>query len=259
MPRGSEGQPKAESAEECSAFEAALRRDLASAPVISYDSVLGGWPKRAFDLLLTLLSAPLWAPVMLIAALSAKLQHPAPVFVSDEKIGYGGAPFRCLRLRLDPPSAVIERLRVPGAPEEAPAPANDWGKIAAQAEASHAKWRRALSALPRLINVLRGELSLVGPTPLDSAEVEALPGSRRYYLSARPGVVDVASVAEEGQERATQHKVYALSWSLGLDVLLLWDGLRSLRDRGELWKPRQASAAQSARRSEALARRRAQA
>src|SRR5262245_20394785 len=103
MPRGSRDQQGAQNAGECSTFEAALRRDLASAPVVSYDATLGGWLKRGVDLTLTLLSLPVWAPVMLGAALVSKLRHPAPVFVSDERIGYGGRVFKCFTLRLDPP------------------------------------------------------------------------------------------------------------------------------------------------------------
>lgn len=256
MPRGSDGKPKAQNPDNCSAFEAALRRDLASAPVISYETVLGGWPKRAFDLVVTVLSAPVWAPVMLIAALRAKVKHSAPVFVSDERIGYGGAPFRCLRLRLDPPTAVIERLH---AGADTPEPANDLEVIVAQAEDPGAKWRRAISRLPRLINVLKGEMALVGPAPLTRADIDQLPSGKRYYLSARPGAVGISSIADSDAEESGQYKMYALSWSLSLDALLLWDALRSLRDRGELWRPRQAARARKIRQSAALARRRAQA
>jgi len=236
LPRGQNGPKSATPDGECTAFEAALRRDLASAPVISYDSVLGGWGKRAMDIALVVTAAPVWAPAMLIAAAWSKLRHAAPVFVSEQRIGYGGHAFDCRTLRIDPPSAVIERLH-PAAPDAAPEPANDWRDIASRAETGRAKWRRLFESLPQLINVLQGEMSLVGPAPLSAEELEPLKTSKRYYLSARPGVVGIASIADADAEDPGHYKIYALSWSLSVDALILWDGLRSLRQKGELWRP----------------------
>jgi exopolysaccharide production protein ExoY len=235
MPRGSSDPSGSQNAEVGDAFEAALRRDLASAPVVSYDATLGGWPKRAIDLSLTLMLAPLWLPALLGAALWAKMRHPAPVFQSDERIGYGGRVFRCFKLRIAPPMATIQRLRTQEGGEAAPA--NDLSVIVQQADSRRAKWRRAFERLPRLFNVIRGELALVGPTPLSREALEPLKTAKRYYLSARPGVVGVSSVADANEEEASQYKMYAFSWSLTTDALILWDALRSLRDRGELWRP----------------------
>lgn len=234
MPRGSSDQPGSQNAEECSAFEAALRRDLASAPVISYESVLGGPAKRVFDLALTILAMPIWLPILLGAMVWAKARHPAPVIQTRECIGYGGVPFTCFQVRLAPPSAVIERLHPP---KDETRPANDLNAIADRAEDGRAKWRRALERLPRLISVLRGDMSLVGPSPLGRDELEPLKTAKRHYLSARPGVVGVSSVVEADEEEASQYKIYALSWSIMTDVLILSDALHSLRNRGELWRP----------------------
>lgn len=228
MPRGSSDQPK-KSTEEGGTFEAALRRDLASAPVISYETVLGRWQKRAFDIVLTVLSAPIWAPTLLLAAGWAKLRHRGRVFTSEERVGYGGVHFNVFGLRMTPQTAVIEQLR----------PVDDQTALIAaapQAERTSAKWRRMIEALPRLLNVLRGEMSLVGPTPLTREELNAVTAGKRHYLSARPGVVCISGMLEADQE-ASQYKLYALNWSLGADALILWDGLKSLRDRGELWQP----------------------
>jgi|GEM_PF-1934046 len=235
MPRGSADQQGSQKAEAGNAFEAALRRDLASAPVVSYDAVLGGWSKRAVDLTLTLIAMPIWLVVLFAAALVSKARHPAPVFLAHERIGYGGRVFKCFKLRIDPPTAKIERLRITGEPEEAPA--NDWNAMAVQAEAPQSKWRRALERLPQLFNVIAGDMALVGPSPLSRDQLEPMKTSKRYYLSARPGVIGVSAIADADEEDAAQYKMYALAWSLGTDALILFDALRSLRDRGELWKP----------------------
>jgi exopolysaccharide production protein ExoY len=233
MPRGSQDQPGAQNAEQCSAFEAGLRRDLASAPVISYDAMLGGWTKRAFDLSLTLLALPLWLPTLLAAAAWSKINHPAPVFQAAERVGYGGRVFKCFALRLEPPTAEIAQLHP--APEDGPA--NDLVAIAKKAETGREKWRRALERLPRLFNVLSGQMSLVGPSPLSREELEPMKTGKRYYLSSRPGVVGISTIVDADEEQASQYKIYAFSWSLMTDVVLLFDALRGLRDRGELWRP----------------------
>ena len=233
MPRGSSDRPGTQNAEECNAFEAALRRDLASAPVISYDAVLGGWTKRAFDLLLTLITLPVWASVMLIAAARSKIEHPAPVFQAHMRVGYGGREFKCFTLRLEPPTATIAHLH----PPKEEAPANDWTSIASKAEPRREKWRRAIERLPRLFNVLAGDMSLVGPSPLAQEQLEPLKTAKRYYLSARPGVVGISTIVDADEEQASQYKIYAFSWSPLTDAVILWDALRSLRDRGELWRP----------------------
>ena len=76
LPGGSPDQPGSRGADECSPFEAGLRRDLASAPIVSYDQMLGGPGKRAIDLLLTLLALPLWLPIV-EAMLSNRTVSPA--------------------------------------------------------------------------------------------------------------------------------------------------------------------------------------
>jgi len=232
MPRGSADQPSNVS-HEGEAFEAGLRRDLASAPVISYDSVLGGWQKRGLDLALCLLLAPLWVPLLLGAMAWARLRRVAPVFISSDRVGYGNRTFKCYSMRLAPPVAVIAQLR----PEADKPPAFDLAAIANNTEAHRAKWRRALERLPQLINVLYGDMSLVGPLPLSEAELEPLKTAKRYYLSARPGMIGVSAIVDASEEEASQYKIYALSWSLASDALVVWDGLRNLKDRGELWRP----------------------
>lgn len=234
FPHNAGDQPKAQNSTDCDAFEAALRRDLQSAPVVLCGAMIGGWGKRAVDLTLSVLTAPLWFPVLLGAAGVAKLTHKASVFQSFERIGYGGRPFQCWRLRLKPPMAKIEHLHR----DEDGAPAShDLTDIAVHAEGRQAKWRRALERLPQMFNVLKGEMALVGPSPLSRAQVEPLKTAKRYYLSARPGVIGLSVIGDDAEEEAGQYKIYAMSWSFTMELLITWDTLRSLRNRGELWRP----------------------
>jgi lipopolysaccharide/colanic/teichoic acid biosynthesis glycosyltransferase len=196
------------------AFQVGLRRDLASAPVVLYEPVLGGWRKRAFDLVLTSVAAPIWLPLIALSALWAKAQRRVLGFGAEPRVGYGGRVFAMYGMRLARPTAKIEALRAghyaPPVPRTPP-------------------WLRPLEQLPRLINVIKGEMSLVGPTPLSQEQLQSGAGSRRYYLSARPGVVGVGALAAAGDGEGAANKAYALSWSLAADVLILWE---ALRDRG---------------------------
>lgn len=229
LPSGSPDQQGSQGAESANAFEAGLRRDLASAPVVSYDAVLGGLGKRTVDLALALLSAPLWLPLMLAVAGWSKLRHGSPVFEFQDRIGYGGRAFKCRALRVTAPAPPVAHLRVVGEGE--------LSAMAGQAEGRRAKWVHLLERLPQMINVIAGDMALVGPSPLQREELEPLKTARRYYLSARPGVIGVSALVEGGVDDPTQFKAYALSWAFSTDALLIWEALRSLRDRGELWKP----------------------
>jgi exopolysaccharide production protein ExoY len=253
MPRGPVDENRARVREECDPFEAALRRDLASTPVVSYESAIGGWAKRAFDIAVTAVTAPAWLVLMFVAVSVAKLRHRERVIVSDERIGYGGIAYQCFHLRLD---SSVDGLVAPAAQGEAAA--NDLAAISQRAEDQRAKWRHALERLPQLFNVLRGDMSLVGPGPLVRADVEPLKTAKRYYLSARPGVIGVKGLVGEAQERAAQYKVYSLCWSLMTDVSLLLIACVSLHKRGELWKPGRTEH-QIAQSDEVAARRRARA
>lgn len=194
------------------AFQAALRRDLASAPVILYEPVLGGWRKRAFDLVLTLFAAPIWLPLVALSALWAMARQPGIGFGSEQRVGYGGREFAMYRMQLARPTAKIEVLRADGA-HHVPLVMRP------------PRWLCALEQLPRLINVLKGEMSLVGPAPLAQEQLQSSVGSRRHYLSARPGIVGIGALAEEGEGESSAHKAYALSWSLAADGLILWEAL----------------------------------
>ncbi|MFZ2029569.1 MAG: sugar transferase [Vitreimonas sp.] len=251
MPRGPVVEKNVSVREDCDPFEAALRRDLASTPVVAYESAIGGSTKRAFDIALVLITAPVWLTLLLAAALVAKLRHREPVFFSDERIGYGGRSYECFHLRLNARVADVLVLH----PQRTDAPAHDLATISLWAEDRRAKWRHAFERLPQLFNVLRGEMSLVGPAPLGRADLEPLKTAKRYYLSARPGVVGVSGLVGESEENAAQYKVYSMCWSLPTDVTLLLAACVSIRKRGELWKPRR-SERPLAQSEEAAARRR---
>jgi exopolysaccharide production protein ExoY len=194
---------------EPAAFQEALRRDLSRAPVVAYDEVVGRGQKRAFDLALTLLTLPVWGAVLFFATLRAKLRHRGRAIVGHERVGYGGRAFRCLCLRRSGPSLVAD----------------------AEDAAERDRPGTLLERLPQLFNVLRGQMSLVGPVPLALDQIEGLKSAQRFYLSARPGVFGIDAFIETDEDPANQYKAYARAWSLFIDAVILWDGLQ--RGKGD--------------------------
>ena len=89
-----------------------------------------------------------------------------------------------------------------------------------------------LDELPQLINVLRGEMSLVGPRPIIAPEIDGYPGDRAYfdsdgfddYAGCLPGVTGLWQIAGQSAhtDRVRLDSVYARNWSVVLDLLILW-------------------------------------
>lgn len=204
LPSGS-NSPGPQNAEETTDFESALRRDLASAPIVSYDDVLGGWRKRLADFSISLLFAPLWMAVMLAVAAWLAVSGKRPVIVREECIGYGGRAFRRLRLNF----AVANQAEIASDAD------ND----------NRARTKRFIERLPQFINILAGDMAIVGPTPLTHDKLEPLKSARRYYLSARPGIVGLGCLMEHGREEASAYKRYAMSWALSTDAVIVLDAL----------------------------------
>lgn len=220
LPRSRSGVLRRKGAQEeaLSPFEAGLRRDLAAGLVLAHESALGGWRKRALDFLIVLVTAPLWLIALGALFGYARARGVKPALEGEHRIGYGGRGFACWTLRLAQPSAAI----VPLHPEAEPEAAND-------AKPVGLSWSDLATRLPQLFNVLRGEMSLVGPRPLVGDDIDALSkAGKKFYLSARPGVLSLSDVEDEAP-LSIQFKEYAISWSVGSDAALGWEVISRAR------------------------------
>lgn len=164
-----------------------------------------GFPlwKRISDLLWLALTLPLWLPLMVLTALIVKLLSPGPVFYWQRRIGLGGREFRILKFRSmkvnaetrghqnyvkdliqgDRPMTKLDS----GDPRLIPG-----GRILRAL---------ALDELPQIINVLRGDMSLVGPRPCTPEEFASYEGSHRDRVQAPPGMTGSWQVS--GKNRLT--------------------------------------------------------
>jgi lipopolysaccharide/colanic/teichoic acid biosynthesis glycosyltransferase len=139
--------------------------------------------KRAFDVVTSLAGLVLLSPVFAIFALAIRLESPGPAFFLQERIGYRGRPFRIIKFR------TMRR----NAPAEGP-------QITVGADPRITRVgsllrRSKLDELPQLVNVLKGEMSLVGPRPEVPAFMERYPPEQKaVILSVRPGITDFAAI-----------------------------------------------------------------
>lgn len=139
--------------------------------------------KRAFDLIFSLLGLILISPLFLIIALLIKRESPGPVFFRGERIGRYGKPFRIFKFR----SMVINAEKIGG-----PSTADDDPRLL---KIGKFLKKYQLDELPQLINVLKGEMSLVGPRPEVKVYVDMMTEEeRRIILSVMPGMTDLASL-----------------------------------------------------------------
>ncbi|MFT3777429.1 MAG: sugar transferase [Ottowia sp.] len=144
--------------------------------------------KRALDLGLTLAALPLALPLMAAIALWVRLDSPGPALFRQERVGRGGRPFCIHKFRT---------MRADGAGPQVTA--------AGDARVTRAgRWlrRTKLDELPQLIDVLKGDMSLVGPRPEVPRFMALYPDeARRRILSVRPGITDRAAIEFRDEER----------------------------------------------------------
>lgn len=140
------------------------------------------WPKRAFDLFWTLPGLLVLAPVFLLIAFWIKLDDGGPVFFRQERIGLNGKPFRMWKFRTMVVDAERQgrSLTVRGDPRIT--------------RAGQGLRKLKLDELPQLLNVLRGEMSLVGPRPEVRKYVARYSPEQRRVLELTPGITDWASI-----------------------------------------------------------------
>jgi exopolysaccharide biosynthesis polyprenyl glycosylphosphotransferase len=187
-----------------------------------------GWQfavKHAMDRMLSAVGLLLISPVFLILMLLVRLSSPGPIFFAQQRIGRNGKPFDCLKFRsMRPPAPSDEQFDLavgsaPGGVEGADRRTRI-GKLMRQT---------SLDELPQLINVLKGDMSLVGPRPERPDFVELFEMQIRRYGDrhrVKAGLTGWAQVhGLRGQtsiaDRAEWDNYYIENWSVWLDVKIL--------------------------------------
>jgi lipopolysaccharide/colanic/teichoic acid biosynthesis glycosyltransferase len=169
--------------------------------------------KRALDVVVALVGLVVLSPVLAVIAILVKRDSPGPVFYGGERIGQHGRPFRMVKFR----SMVV------GADRQGPAITHGADPRVTRIGA-HLR-RSKLDELPQLWNVLRGEMSLVGPRPEVPRYVALYAPEQRQVLQVRPGMTGLTQLAyrkeEEQLSPATWEEDYVhvlLPQKLALDL-----------------------------------------
>lgn len=182
--------------------------------------------KRALDILAVLLAAPFVLPVVLVMGLLVK-RDGGPAFYFQDRVGRGGKVFRLWKLR----SMVVDAdQKLEAYLETDPAARAEWNE--------HQKLKKdpritavgrlirktSLDELPQLWNVLRGDMSLVGPRPMMPDQARLYPG--RAYYRLRPGLTGFWQISDRNETsfagRAAYDTQYARRLSLPTDVKVLF-------------------------------------
>jgi exopolysaccharide biosynthesis polyprenyl glycosylphosphotransferase len=181
--------------------------------------------KRAFDLVVGALIVVAGLPMWLLIALAIKLSSSGPVFYADDRVGLGERGFRMLKFR----------TMVVGADRQKPAleDANEAGAVLFKirddprvTSIGRILRRFSVDEIPNVINVLRGEMSLVGPRPLPVRDYRLLESWHRRRSNILPGMTGLWQVA--GRSDLTFDDLvrldfyYLENWSIWLDVTILF-------------------------------------
>ena len=159
--------------------------------------------KRLLDTLVVILFAPLWLPLLAAAALGVRIAMGRPVLFRQERIGRGDRPFTILKLRTMRTGEGTDAERL-----------TPFGRLLR---------KTSLDELPQFFNVLRGDMSLVGPRPLPTAYLPLYSPEQRRRHEVRPGITGWAQV--NGRNAITwKHRFELDVWYV--DHRSLWLDLR---------------------------------
>lgn len=190
---------------------------------------LGGRRKRLVDMLVALCALVLASPLMLIVALLIKATAGGPAVYSHVRVGFHGKPFRCYKFRtMVANSEEVLREHLARDPEAA----RQWQE---KRKLQHDPRitplgmllrKSSIDELPQLFNVLKGEMSCVGPRPVVADELCRYRSFVGDYLSARPGLTGLWQVTGRSNtdysSRVALDSRYVRNWSLSTDFVILF-------------------------------------
>lgn len=183
--------------------------------------------KRITDVALIAITAPAWAPIMIGISAIIKLLSPGPLLFRQERVGLGGTRFVCLKFR------TMQAGASTGGHENYLAELMKSGRPMTKLDGADSRliplaWllrSTGLDELPQLFNVLRGEMSLIGPRPCTPQEYNGYTAAQKARSATLPGLTGLWQVS--GKNRTTFHEMIALdlryceTLSFGHDLSIL--------------------------------------
>jgi lipopolysaccharide/colanic/teichoic acid biosynthesis glycosyltransferase len=173
--------------------------------------------KRIFDILSSLLMLLVATPILLLSALVIYLSDRGPIFFIQERIGAGAKPFKIVKFRT---------MTLRGVQGDSTVTTNRDPRVIRGARMLRAF---KIDELPQLINVLRGEMSLVGPRPTVESDFLRMNEMQRRRFSMLPGLTGLAQIsgntALTWNDRIKYDLKYIDNWSLWLDIRIIFKTL----------------------------------
>ena len=181
--------------------------------------------RRVVNLAIAVVALILTAPLMLVIAIALKLDSPGPVLFIQERVGLAGRIFRLIKFRTMTPATCAASEPV-------------WSRDVSSRITRVGKWLRKLSLdeLPQFVNILRGDMDLVGPRPEMACNVQTMSQEIPYYSfrnAVRPGLTGWAQIKqgysvtqEEVTEKIRYDLYYIKHMSLWLDLRILLDTMK---------------------------------
>ncbi len=188
--------------------------------------------KRLFDIVAVLCGLALLAPFLLFIAWNIR-KDGGPAIFKHKRVGQNGKEFKCYKFR----SMVIDAdKRLKALLDSSAEAREEWARDHKLKDdpritgLGHFIRKTSVDELPQLLNVLRGEMSLVGPRPIVEAEKEKYGDYLRFYLEARPGVTGLWQVSGRNDtdysRRVMLDTWYVQNWSLWTDIVILFKTIK---------------------------------
>lgn len=194
--------------------------------------------KRIFDVVMTIVGGLLIFPILLGVAFWVYRDSPGPVIYKHRRVGKDGKEFDCYKFRS---MCVDSAERLQKLLESDPEARKEWEtsfklKNDPRITRSGAFLRKtSLDELPQLLNVLKGEMSLVGPRPIVQKEVPRYGEYIKEYYMVQPGITGMWQVSGRSDidypERVQMDSWYVHNWSVWLDILMLWRTIKVVAGR----------------------------
>lgn len=170
--------------------------------------------KRIFDIIFSFLLLVILFPLLVIISILIKIDSKGPIFFIQERAGLKGKPFKIYKFRTMIPNAVNIGNGIYTAENDPRI--TRVGKFLR---------RTSLDELPQLFNILKGDMSIIGPRPTLMYQIEQYNNEQRKRLNMKPGVTGLAQVNGRNSlswpERIKYDIYYVENWSLWLDIKIL--------------------------------------
>ncbi len=189
---------------------------------------IGGFWKRAMDIVVAALGLVLLSPLMVTVAVLIRLTMGGPVLFGHRRIGHDGRVFRCYKFHtmiVDAHEALRQYLASKPQAEKEWRETHKLRNDPRITPLGRFLRKASIDELPQLVKVLRGDMSCVGPRPIVADELARCGGNAPDYLQARPGLTGAWQVSGRSSlryaDRVALDAEYVRCWSIWKDLLIL--------------------------------------